>query len=139
MNPSQTFVTATIVLACLTVSPASAAVKAATTIVSCRESNSVVAVTICGSAEYRAMDREIAALADRAGAQLAPGGRSQLAESQARFVKQRSDCAWAGHNSAHPGAAIDECVRDRMEGRIRSLRYIIDHGGFEPPVDAAAR
>lgn len=104
-------------------------VSAATATMKCRAPHGAVAATICGSPEYVAMDREIAALTDRAKAQLSKGELSQLAESQARYLRQRSGCAWAAHNSAHPGAAVDECIRASMEGRVHRLRDVVARSG----------
>ena len=75
------------------------------------------------------MDREIAALTDRAKLELTDGEQSQLAASTARFVRQRSGCEWAAHNSAHPGTAIDECVRASLEERVRRLRGVVTRSG----------
>ena len=47
----------------------------------------------------------------------------------ARFVRQPSGCDWAAHNSAHPGAAIDECVRASLEERVRRLRGVVARSG----------
>ena len=95
----------------------------------CRKPHSAVARTICSSPEYVAMDREIAALTDRAKAELSPGEQSQLVASTARFQRQRSGCEWAAHNSAHPGTAIDECVRGSLEERVRRLRNVVARSG----------
>lgn len=95
----------------------------------CRKPQSAVARTICDSLEYRAMDREIAALTDRAKAELTPAELSQLGESTARWLRQRNGCEWAAHNSAHPGTAIDECVRASLEGRVRRLRDVVARTG----------
>ncbi len=95
----------------------------------CKKPRSSVARTICTSPEYVAMDREIAALTDRARAELTSGEQSQLVASTARFVRQRSGCEWAAHNSAHPGTAIDECVRASLEERVRRLRGVVARSG----------
>ena len=95
----------------------------------CHKPASAVARTICGSSEYVAMDREIAALTDRARAELTPGEESQLAASQSRYLRQRDGCEWAAHNSAHPGTAIDECVRASLEERVRRLRGVVARSG----------
>ena len=71
------------------------------------------------------MDREISALNDRGMVELGSRNR-MLAQSQFRFFKRRNGCAWASHNSAHPGEAVDECVRGIMEGRLRVLRTVVD-------------
>ena len=95
----------------------------------CRKPQRAVAKTICESPEYRAMDREIAALTDRAKAELTEGEQSQLVASTARFTRQRAGCEWAAHNSAHPGTAIDECVRASLEERVRRLRSVVARSG----------
>lgn len=97
----------------------------------CRKPHTAVARTICSSPEYVAMDREIAALTDRARAELSPGEQSQLVASTARFTRQRTGCEWAAHNSAHPGTAIDECVRASLEERVRRLRGVVGRAGNE--------
>jgi hypothetical protein len=76
------------------------------------------------------MDREIAALTDRATAELSREDRRQLAQSELRYFHQRQGCEWAAHNSAHPGAAIDECVRAAMDARVHALRRLVDRGRF---------
>ena len=101
-------------------SPCAAASQTKT--LDCKAPRGAVARTICGSSEYVAMDREIAALTDRARAELTPGEESQLTASTARYIRQRAGCEWAAHNSAHPGTAIDECVRASLEERVRRLR-----------------
>lgn len=110
---------------------ATAANAAPTPTFSCRAPHGAVARTICDSAEYKAMDREIAALTDRAKILLSKGELSQLAQSTARFVRQRNGCEWAAHNSAHPGTAIDECVRASLEERVRRLRGVVARTGNE--------
>ena len=97
----------------------------------CHMPRGIVAQTICGSPEYRAMDLEIEALTARAKARLSHGELSQLAESTARYMRQRNGCAWAAHNSAHPGTAIDECVHTSLEARVRRLRDVVDRSGSE--------
>ena len=118
---------ATIVLVVFLATPACAVPQTRT--FDCRKPHSSVARTICTSPEYVAMDREIAALTDRAHAELTPGEQSQLVASTARFVRQRSGCEWAAHNSAHPGTAIDECVRASLEERVRRLRNVVARTG----------
>jgi len=105
------------------------AAAAETPTIKCHSARSAVAKTICDSPEYVAMDREIAALTDRATIALTPGERSQLKASTARYVRQRNGCEWAGHHSAHPGTAIDECVRASMEERVRRLRDVVARSG----------
>ncbi len=75
------------------------------------------------------MDRELAALYDRGLAEFTGDQRHQFAQGQISFLKQRSGCAWAAHHSAHPGTAVSECIRDKMETRLRSLRGAVDRGG----------
>ena len=96
--------------------------------IKCGGSLPIVDQTICESPEYVAMDREIAALYDRGRAQFTPDERHRLAQSQLAFLKVRSGCAWASHHSAHPGPAVGECVRDKMEIRLRALRAAVDRG-----------
>ena len=86
----------------------------------------IVMRTIRESAEYRAMDLEIEALTARAKARLSSGEQSQLAESTARYERQRAGCAWAAHNSAHPGTAIDECVHMSLDARVHRLRDVVE-------------
>lgn len=94
----------------------------------CTGTLGTVDLAICQSPEFVAMDREIAALYDRGRAQFAGEDRHRLAQSQLAFLKARSGCAWASHHSAHPGVAVGECVRDKMETRVRALRAAIDRG-----------
>ena len=108
----------------------SAAGHAAAPPIQCRKAQSTVDREICGSAELLAMDREIAALYDRGMAQVAGEDRHRLALSQQAFLRRRGGCDWASHHSAHPGVAIEECVRGAMEGRVRSLRDVADRGRF---------
>jgi uncharacterized protein YecT (DUF1311 family) len=104
--------------------------RSATPPVSCKKASTAVERTICDSPELAAMDREIAALYDRGLAALSVQDRHKLVQGQLAFLKQRTGCAWAAHHSAHPGSAVDECVRDKMETRVRALRTVVDHGGF---------
>ncbi len=104
--------------------------SAATATMKCRPPRGAVAEIICGSSEYVAMDREIAALTDRAKTRLSLGEKSQLIQSEARYHRQRNGCSWAAHNSAHPGAAMDECIRASMEGRVKRLRDVVDRAGM---------
>jgi uncharacterized protein len=101
--------------------------EAATAPINCKKASTPVAEAICASPELVAMDREVAALYDRGLADLSGDERRKLAESQAAFVKARAGCAWAAHHSAHPGEAVNECIRDKMEIRVRALRGIVDH------------
>jgi hypothetical protein len=76
------------------------------------------------------MDRELAALYDRGLADLSGDKRHRLAQDQLAFLKKRNGCAWAAHHSAHPGPAVNECIRDKMEVRLRALRIIADQSGI---------
>ena len=98
--------------------------------IDCRKATSPVSLQICGSDEFKAMDREIAALYDRGLAQFTGDDRHRLAQSQVAFVRRREGCGWAAHHSAHPGVAIAECVRNAMEGRVHALRATVDRGGY---------
>jgi uncharacterized protein len=103
--------------------------SAATPPIDCKKAKAPVEQTICASREFVAMDRELAALYDRGLAEFSGDERHRLAQSQIAFVKQRSGCAWAAHHSAHPGTAVNECIRDKMEIRLRELRNAVDRGG----------
>ena len=98
--------------------------------IDCRKSTSTVDREICGSGEFTAMDREIAALYDRGMADFTANDRHRLAASQVSFLQHRKSCDWAAHHSAHPGVAVEECVRNIMESRLRSLREVVDRGRF---------
>jgi uncharacterized protein len=104
--------------------------RAATSPINCKRVSTPVEQTICGSPEFVAMDREIAALYDRGLTELSGEDRHRLAQGQLAFLKGRAGCAWAAHHSAHPGSAVNECVRDKIETRIRVLRNVVDHRGF---------
>lgn len=119
----------TIVLAC-TLSFASTIGSATTPPINCKKAANPVDIAICASAEFFAMDRELAALYDRGLAELSGDERHRLAQGQLAFLKQRVGCAWAAHHSAHPGPAVNECIRDKMENRLRILRVIADRGGI---------
>jgi uncharacterized protein len=104
--------------------------EAATPPINCKKATTEIERTICDTPEFVAMDREIAALYDRGVASFSADQRHQLGQSQLAFLKQRAGCAWASHHSAHPGPAINECIRDKMETRLRSLRGAVDRGGW---------
>lgn len=106
------------------------AARAATPPINCKKASTTIERTICESPEFVAMDREIAALYDRGLAEFSGDDRHVLAASQLAFIKQRGGCAWASHHSAHPGPAINECIRDKMETRLHSLRNRVDRGGM---------
>ncbi len=106
------------------------AAHAATPPINCKKASTTIEKTICESAEFVAMDREIAALYDRGLAEFSGDGRHRMAQGQLAFIKQRAGCAWASHHSAHPGPAINECIRDKMETRLRSLRSSVDRAGI---------
>ncbi len=103
---------------------------AATPPINCKKASTPVEHAICESPEFVAMDREIAALYDRGLAEFSGDPRHKFAEGQLAFIKQRSGCAWASHHSAHPGPAVNECIRDKMDIRLRALRTTVDHGGL---------
>ena len=104
---------------------------AAEATVRCRVAGvSAITRTICASPEYVAMDREIVALLDRAEARFAPADAHRLAVGQQAYLKKREGCEWASHNSAHPGAAVDECLRAVMDARVHALRTAVDRGGL---------
>ena len=94
----------------------------------CRPARGVVDQVVCGSPEYMAIDREIDALVDLGAIRLAlaPEDRHRLLEGQAAYLRRRAGCDWASHHSAHPGTAVDECVRASMETRVRALRETVD-------------
>ena len=126
-RPQRTFLTlAACAAACCAVSHP---LTAATSTLKCRVAGaSAITRTICASPEYVAMDREIVALLDRAEARFAPIDAQRLAVSQGAFLKKREGCEWASHNSAHPGAAVDECLRAVMDARVHALRVAVDRG-----------
>ncbi len=107
---------------------ATATAKAAPSSLKCRPARGTVDQLICASSEYMAMDREISALVDLGAVRLAlaPEERRRLFEGQAAYLRRRAGCDWASHHSAHPGAAVDECVRASMEARVRALREAVD-------------
>ena len=111
---------------------ASSGFAAAATVppVDCRHDRKVVGRTICASPELTAIDKEIAALNDRGAAQFGSGDQQRLAQSQLSFFRRRNGCAWASHNSAHPGTAVAECIGAAMEDRLHSLRAIVDRGHY---------
>ena len=112
---------------CVFVTPAAAAQST----LKCRVAGvSAITRTICASPEYLAMDREIVALLDRAEARFARVDAHRLAISQGAFLKKREGCEWASHNSAHPGAAVDECLRSVMDARVHALRIAVDRGSL---------
>ena len=98
--------------------------------IDCRRAHGAVDQEICGSSEFLAMDREVTALYDRGMASFSAADRHRLADSQLGFLKRRRGCDWAAHHSAHPGVAVEECVRGAMEGRVHWLRTAVDRGGF---------
>ncbi len=116
-----------LVLATVAKPPAAAAAPA---VVNCRAAHGMTEQTICASPEYVAMDREVTALVDLAAARFAPVDRQRLAASQASYLRQRAGCDWASHHSAHPGAAVDECVRSVMDRRVQILRNAVDRGSL---------
>ena len=103
---------------------------ASTSALKCRAVRGTIDKTICGSPEYLAMDREIAALVDLADLRFSPDDRHRLADGQTRYLERRASCQWAAHHSAHPGAAVDECLHASMDGRAKALRAAVDRGGF---------
>ena len=113
----------TLAYAALCCGPASAAPA-----IDCRKAGTAVDREICGSDELRAMDREVAALYDRGMAQVSGEERHRLAQSQLAFLRHREGCGWAAHHSAHPGVAVEECVRNAMDARLRRLRAAVDGG-----------
>jgi uncharacterized protein len=114
--------------AALAALPRSAA--AASPPIDCGRAKSVVDRQICASPADVALDREISALYDRGMAEFSPRDRHALAHGQLKYLKARAGCAWATHHSAHPEAALSECVRTKMEERERSLRHAVDRGGY---------
>jgi|GEM_PF-1818954 len=117
-------------LVTIVLSQAASNARAATPPINCKKAATTVERTICATPEFLAMDREIAALYDRGVAAFSTDQRHRLGQSQLAFLKQRSGCDWASHHSAHPGPAINECIRDKMETRLRSLRGAVDRGGW---------
>lgn len=109
---------------------AGGAARAAAPPIDCRRAHGPVDQEICGSSEFLAMDREVTALFDRGMASFSAADRHRLAESQLGFLKKRRGCEWAAHHSAHPGVAVEECVRGAMESRVQALRATVDRGGF---------
>ncbi len=110
---------------CALVQPA----MAAPSTLKCRVAGvSTITRTICASPEYVAMDHEIVALLDLAEARFAPVDARRLAVGQSAYLKKREGCEWASHNSAHPGAAVDECLRSVMDARVHALRLAVDRG-----------
>ena len=117
-------------LLALTMAAKPPAAVAAPETVRCAAARGAVERTICASTEYVAMDREVAALVDLAAARFAPVDRQRLVATPGAYLKQRAGCDWASHHSAHPGAAIDECIRSVMDARMRTLRGAVDRGSL---------
>ena len=115
---------------CLVASVACGSAEAATSALKCRAVRGTIDKAICGSPEYLAMDHEIGALVDLGDLRFSPEDRHRLEESQTHYLERRANCQWAAHHSAHPGAAVDECLRAVMEAREKTLRGALDHGGF---------
>jgi len=99
----------------------SGAAFAETPSINCREAATEIETTICGSPELKAMDREIAALYDEARADADPSEREAILNDQRAFLDQREACV-AKLNSAHPGVATYECIRNTMTDRVKALR-----------------
>jgi uncharacterized protein len=93
--------------------------------IDCDHAKTAVEKQICSSPADVALDREIAALYDRGLAEFSPDQRHALVESQRRFLHARAGCAWAMH-SAHPGAALSECLHNTMGARLHALRRAVD-------------
>jgi uncharacterized protein len=93
--------------------------------IDCRQAKTTVEKQLCSSPADVALDREIAALYDRGLAEFSPAERHALVESQRRFLHARAGCAWAMH-SAHPGAALSECLHTTMSARLHALRRAVD-------------
>ena len=126
MSRSSCLVPALLAL-CALLTPASAAQST----LKCRVAGvSTITRTICASPEYVAMDHEIVALLDLAETRFAPVDGHRLAISQKAYLKKREGCEWASHNSAHPGAAVDECLRAVMDARVHALRVAVDRGSL---------
>ena len=94
--------------------------------IACGKADTPVERTICASPEFQAMDREIAALYDRALTVADGEARHRVVTGQQSFLKRRGECGWAAHHSAHPGVAVEECVRGAMDGRVAALREAAD-------------
>ena len=103
---------------------------AATPPINCHGATQSIDRAICASPADTALDAEITALYNRGMATFEGSGRHHLAQNQLAYLKQRRGCDWASHHSAHPGPAVDECVRSSMEDRLRLLRAVVDRGGF---------
>jgi uncharacterized protein YecT (DUF1311 family) len=97
--------------------------------IACARNRTAVERDICAAPELLAMDREITALYDRALAQTPRDEHHRLAQGQLAYLKSRGGCGWAAHNSAHPGTAVEECVRGAMDGRVHALRHLVDRTG----------
>lgn len=126
LDPAKTLAAAVAVLLMAPVGPAAAKSPP----IDCSKARTVVEKAICASPSDVALDGEVAALYDRGLAEFSPDDRHALAQSQLKFVHARAGCEWAAHRSAHPGTAIEECARSKMEERVRSLRRTVDHGGY---------
>lgn len=109
--------------------PVVAAAAPATPPLACRPPHSAVDRAICESSELLAMDREIAALYDRGRALTDPATRARMVRRRGLFLLARENCGWAAHDSAHPGTAVDECIRAAMDARLAALRRFVDAGG----------
>lgn len=103
---------------------------AATPPIDCHRAATQVERQICASPESVAMDQEVTALYNRGMAKLLGEARHRLAQSQVAYVHKRAGCGWAAHHSAHPGVAVEECVTNTMGERLRTLRAVVDRGGF---------
>jgi uncharacterized protein len=118
------------VLAFVMAMTAVAGAHAATPPINCHAARNPVERTICASPEIVALDQEITALYNRGMAKFAGEARHRLAQSQLAYLRRRAGCSWASHHSAHPGPAVDECIRSSMGDRLRGLRNAIDKAGF---------
>jgi uncharacterized protein YecT (DUF1311 family) len=89
--------------------------------INCKEATTEIDKTICASSELKAMDREIAALYDEARSDADPSEREAILNDQRAFLDQREACV-AKLNSAHPGVATYECIRNTMARRAKVLQ-----------------
>jgi uncharacterized protein YecT (DUF1311 family) len=98
----------------------------------CKRASSIVEKEICSSAEFSALDRDIAASFTAALAVLGPADAAALRADQRAWLKTRDDCGDLIHGDPPIYADVYVCVRDQLKARAERLHAIVSTKQLKP-------
>jgi uncharacterized protein YecT (DUF1311 family) len=98
----------------------------------CKRATTIVEKEICSSAEFAALDSDIAASFKAALVVLSPADADALRADQRSWLKTRDDCGDLIHGDPPIYIDVFVCVRDQLKARAEKLHAIVAAKQFKP-------